>query len=116
MEATVEPIVRSVGAVHIVGIQGRMTLGSKETDAVGATIRDLLHDGKRSILLDLRGVTYIDSASLGVLVAHLKRTAEKGGALKLLGATERVQAVFVATKLDHVFEIFTDEAEALASF
>ena len=111
-----EPTLRTVGTVHVIAVKGRMTLGSKETEAIGAAIRDMLHAGKRHILVDLRKVDYVDSASVGVLVAHLKLTSEKGGALKLFGANERVQAMFATTKLDLVFEIFRDEAEAVASF
>lgn len=93
-----------------------MTLGSAATEELGSVVRDLLYAGKKNILIDLGKVAYIDSASLGVLVAHLKLTVEKGGAFKLLGPNEQVTHMLTATKLELVFEIFPDEASAVASF
>ena len=60
-----EPVVRTAGEVNIIDVGGRMTLGSRETDGTGERVRDLLHDGKKKIVLNLEKVTYIDSASLG---------------------------------------------------
>ena len=93
-----------------------MTLGSRETEGMGEIIRDLLHDGRKKILLNLEKVTYIDSASLGVLVAHYKRAADRDALVKLLKPNQKTLSILVMTKLNLVFEIFNDEAEAVGSF
>ena len=111
-----EPVLRTAGEVNIIDVGGRMTLGSHETDATSEKIRDLLHAGKKKIVLNLEKVTYIDSASLGVLVAHYKRAAEKEALLKLLKPNQKTLSILVMTKLNLVFEIFEDEAQAVASF
>jgi anti-anti-sigma factor len=112
----VSPVLRTAGDVNIIDIGGRMTLGSRETDGMGDIVRDLLHNGKKKIVLNLEKVTYIDSASLGVLVAHYKRAAEKEALLKLLKPNQKTLSILVMTKLNLVFEIFEDEAQAVASF
>jgi len=112
----VSPVLRTAGDVNIIDIGGRMTLGSRETDGMGDIVRDLLHSGKKKIVLNLEKVTYIDSASLGVLVAHYKRAAEKEALLKLLKPNQKTLSILVMTKLNLVFEIFEDEAQAVASF
>ena len=111
-----EPEVRTAGAVNILEVKGRLTMGSGETDGMGAVIRDLLHAGRKNILLDFSGVSYIDSASLGVLVAHYKRASERGGIVKILRPQEKIFHLLTLTKLDNLFEIFQDENEAVASF
>ena len=116
LEVPVEPVARTVGDVNILDIGGRMTLGSRETEGMGEIIRDLLHDGRKKILLNLEKVTYIDSASLGVLVAHYKRAVERDALVKLLKPNQKTLSILVMTKLNLVFEIFGDEATAVASF
>ena len=111
-----EPVVRTAGEVNIIDVGGRMTLGSRETDGTGERVRDLLHDGKKKIVLNLEKVTYIDSASLGVLVANYKRAAEKQALIKLLKPNAKTLSILVMTKLNLVFEIFEDEAQAVGSF
>ena len=110
------PVLRTAGDVNIIDIGGRMTLGSRETDGMGDIVRDLLHNGKKKIVLNLEKVTYIDSASLGVLVAHYKRAAEKDALIKLLKPNAKTLSILVMTKLNLVFEIFDDEAQSLESF
>jgi anti-sigma B factor antagonist len=58
----------------------------------------------------------MSSTGIGDLVGCLKRTAESGGAVKLLNPSERVHDLLVMTRLAEVFEIFEDEEEALGSF
>lgn len=112
----VDPVLRTVGDVNVIDIVGRMTLGSRATDGMGEIVRDLLHAGKKKIVLNLDRVTYMDSASLGVLVAHYKRAAEKEGSVKLLKPNTKTLSILVMTKLNLVFDIFDDEPTALASF
>lgn len=111
-----EPVVRTAGEVNIIDIGGRMTLGSRETDGMGDRIHDLLHAGKKKMVLNLEKVTYIDSASLGVLVAYYKRAAEKDAVIKLLKPNQKTLSILVMTKLNLVFEIFEEESEAVSSF
>ena len=60
--------------------------------------------GRRHLVVDLQGVTFMDSTGLGVLV----------GRLKLVCTSERILKVFAITGLDKVFQIFDSIDEALA--
>jgi len=107
--------VRNIGKVIILDLSGKITMGGEELklrEAVNAQIAE----GKKHVLLNLNGVSYIDSAGLGELVACYKRAQEKKAQLKLLNATGKVLDVLVLTKLHTVFEIFRDEQDALATF
>jgi len=72
--------------------------------------------GSQKILLNLGGVKYIDSSGIGELIANYTTIGRTGGQLKLLNLTEKVQDLLVITKLLTVFDVYDNEADALASF
>jgi anti-sigma B factor antagonist len=79
-------------------------------------IRDLIGKGQKSILLNLSEVNYIDSSGLGELVSAYTTARNQGAALKLLGLTKKVNDLLQLTKLYTVFDIYDDEASAIASY
>ena len=68
------------------------------------------------ILLNMAGLTYIDSSGLGELVAAYTTVTAAGGQMKLLNLAKRVHDLLQITKLYTIFEAFEDEASALGSF
>lgn len=83
---------------------------------LGEMIGALLDGGISKIVLNLAKVRFIDSAGLGQLIACRKRTLDRGGDIKLLNPGKQVHEVLVMTLLADVFEIHTDEDEAVAAF
>ena len=106
---------REVNDVVIIDLTGQITLGE-----ACATLRDELHDqmtqGAKKIVLNLAGVSYIDSAGLGELTAAFTSVRNRSGALKLLNLTKRVHDLMQITKLYTVFDVYDDEKKAIASF
>ena len=105
--------VRPVGDVVVIDITGRLTLGDT---LFRARTKELLESGLKHILLNLRGLTYIDSSGLGELTTCHISASRAGGNVKLLNAQGRVHEVLAITGLFRVFESFSDEAEAIRSF
>jgi anti-sigma B factor antagonist len=106
---------RNVGDVVVLDLQGRITIGEGSVqlrDAVGR----LLAAGRQRIVLNLEGVTYIDSSGIGELVSRYTTTKNQGGQLKLLKLTKKIKDLLMITKLLTVFEIYEDEEAALSSF
>ena len=108
-------IMRKAGGVTIVDLTGRVTLG-EGSGVLRDTVNRLVESGETMIILNLAGVNYFDSAGLGELVGSFATVTNRGGALKLLNVQKRVHEVLQITRLNTVFEAFTDEAEAVASF
>ena len=106
---------REVDGVAVLDLSGRITLGEGSVQIRDA-IRDLLGKGRKNILLDLGEVNYIDSSGLGELVSAYTSARNQGAALKLLKLTKKVHDLLQLTKLYTVFDIFDDEAVAIASF
>ena len=88
----------------------------EDSDSFYEQIKNLLEANKNKIILNLKEVSYCDSFGLGCLVAAFKAARDRGGDLKLLKPSEKVQALLDLTKLNTVFDIHTDEDEAVASF
>lgn len=106
---------REVDGVTILELSGRITLGEGSVQLRDA-IRDLIAKGQRRILLDLGEVNYIDSSGLGELVSAYTSAKNQGASLKLLKLTKKVHDLLQLTKLYTVFDIYDDEASAVASF
>ncbi len=106
---------RHHGKVTVVDVSGKITIGDGDIKLREA-VNGLLDEGRKSILLNMSGVSYMDSAGIGELVACYKRAREKGVSLKLLNPNGKVQDLLILTKLQEIFDIYRDEREALASF
>ena len=107
--------VRTIGKVSVLDLSGKITIGEGDV-ILREEVNKLLESDRKSILLNLDKITYMDSAGIGELVACYKRAAEAGAKLKLLNPSGRVSDLLSMTKLQQVFEIYGDEKEALVSF
>ena len=106
---------REVDGVTVVDLSGRITLGEGSVQ-LRETVRDLIGKGSKKILLNMGDVNYIDSSGLGELVSAYTTAQNQGAVVKLLSLTHKVKDVLQLTKLYTVFDIYDDEASAIASF
>ena len=106
---------REVNDIVIIDLSGRLTMG-EACAAVRDELRDQIDHGVRKLLFNLADVSYIDSAGLGELTAAYTSVRNRGGALKLLNLTKRVQDLMQITKLYTIFDIYDNEKQAFASF
>jgi anti-sigma B factor antagonist len=100
--------------VAIIRLSGDITLG-EASGQLRDVVKQTLATGRKTILMDLGEVAYIDSAGLGELVGAHAAAANQGAVIKLLHLQKKVQGLMQITKLTTVFETFTDEATALQS-
>jgi anti-sigma B factor antagonist len=75
---------------------------------------DYISGGNRSIVLDMRAVSFIDSSGLGALVSSLKVIGQDGD-LVLCGTNGTVASMFKLTRMDKVFRMFGTTEEAVAA-
>ena len=107
--------VRRTGDVAIIDLAGRLTLGDG-SGTLRSNIKDLIAQSSKKILVNLKDVTYIDSSGLGEMIGSYASVTNAGGEIKLLGAQDRVRDLLTITKLYSVFEDFSNENQAIASF
>jgi anti-sigma B factor antagonist len=106
---------RSVGSVTVLDCDGKLVLGDGDA-LLKDKIHSLVFQGRKSIVLNLGGVSYVDSSGLGALVASSVTVKNNGGQIKLVNLTKRLHDLLVISKLVNVFESFDSEDEALRSF
>lgn len=101
--------------VVVLDLDGRLV--AEEGDRPFAErIEKCLRAGAKNVLVNLRDVSYIDSAGVGMLVAKFVTTRRQGGRLKLVHLNDRTGRVLGIARLLTVFEVFDSESDALASF
>lgn len=106
---------RTVRGVLIVEPVGRLTLGVAAT-AFGDAVAAGLEGERKNVLVNLEGVTFIDSAGIGKLLSGLKTAVEVGGAFRVLKVSLRVEGLMKLTGVHPHFLFFRDEDAAVASF
>jgi anti-sigma B factor antagonist len=106
---------RQVGDVVVLDLHGKILIGEGD-DALREAVTKLADAGKTKILLNLADVPYVDSAGLGEIVRTYTTVSRKGGKLKLLNLTKKIQDLLSITKLLTVFETYESEDEAVRSY
>jgi anti-sigma B factor antagonist len=107
--------VRKSGDVVIVDMSGKL-VGGLGDRILHDVVDELLAEGWKKILLNMSGVTYLDSAGVGELVASLRLSKKFNCRLKLLNLHEHVRKTLHFAALLPVFEVYDRESEALAQF
>lgn len=105
---------RQADGVTIVSCTGRIVFGEEAT-ALRDNLKRILNSS-RQIVLNLSGVSYIDSGGLGTLVGVYSSARSAGADIKLTGLGQRIRDVLQITKLVTVFEAYDNEPQAIAAF
>ncbi len=106
----------SIKGVQVVVLSGELKLGGGDEELVRELDR-ILDEGRRWIVLDVVGLSWLDSAGVGAVVACAKHAGERGAVMKLVAAgTGAVRRVLELVHLDRMLETFDDLDAAVASF
>lgn len=106
---------RKSGDTTVIDVRGRITIG-RPNDALSAELRKLAEAGPCDILVNLAGVTQVDSSGISTIVRSFVTLERRGGRLKLVNAMGHVREVLELTRLIRSIPTFDNEAAALASF
>ena len=96
-------------------VSGRVVLGDGGI-AFRDSIQNALQAGAKRIVVDLGGVNYMDSSGLGELTNAYTSAKARGCDVKLAGLTRKLDSLMLLTKLATVFDIYSEESEAVAAF
>ena len=107
--------VRHREGVSILDLKGKITIGVGDV-AVREAVIEALGAGAKNILLNLNGVTTIDSSGVGELVSSYTTVTNRGGKLKVVNLPPKVADILQVTQLITVFDVFDNEDEAVAAF
>lgn len=108
--------IRESGDVTIMDLQGRSTTSGGESELLSGHLRELVAKGVRKLLLNLGGLSQVDSSGVSVIIETYVSLKRQGGDLKLLRAGGRVLQVLNVFHLLDIIPSFDDEAQAVAQF
>ncbi len=106
---------RERDGVVILDLAGKL-MGGPESDPLREAFRRLIDGGTRKLIVNLRGVPWMNSSGLGVLLAAFIQARKQGGEVKFVGLQDRVQGILTTTKLVTMIETWEDEEAAVRSF
>ncbi len=106
---------RYVKNVAVLTISGNM-MGGAETTALHDKVKSLIADGIKNVVIDLKGVKWMNSSGLGVLMSCFGSLSQVGGKMKLASIAEKVQSVLMITKMIKFFETYDTADRAVAAF
>ena len=107
--------IRKTDSVAILDLSGKL-MGGPDADVFKDTIKQLVEEGYKNVIVNLQHVPWVNSTGLGILIAGYTTLKREGGALKLIHVTERIDSILMITKLGTIFESFSDEQQAINSF
>lgn len=95
----------------IAGVKGDVDLNNSP-DLRTALLNLLKDHSPKRLILNLSGVSYMDSSAIAVLVESLQKVRKTGGKVYLTGLQTRVKGLLEIARLDQIFVIAKDDAEA----
>lgn len=105
---------QTAGGVTVVTPTGRLDVMG--APALKEVVSDVAKEGQPKVVIDMEGVSFVDSTGLGSVIAALKQVRSKQGELRLAAPNQQVRVVLELTTLDRVFPYFATVEEALAGF
>jgi anti-sigma B factor antagonist len=106
---------RKRDGVAILEMSGKL-MGGPDAETFDETLKTLIHEDCRNVIVDMERVSWVNSTGLGILISGYTTLKKSGGELKLLKVSDRIENIFVVSKLYTVFASFQDEDEAVRSF
>jgi len=106
---------RQVGPIVVITPKGYLT-GGDETEELEQAIKTLAEGGNKALVVNLGETQHLNSTALGVLISAHSNYVRRGGQMKLCSVDKKIENIFVITKLSLVFDVYTTEELALASF
>jgi anti-sigma B factor antagonist len=103
------------GDITVLRLRGTL-MGGPDSKVFDEALSDALERGETNVLVDMADISWVNSTGLGILIAGHRTLSLKGGVLKLLHVSKRIESLLMVTKLNTLFESYDDESQAIASF
>jgi anti-sigma B factor antagonist len=103
------------GSITVIEPKGKITIGEGDV-LLREEITRLLGEDKKQLVLDLGGISYMDSAGVGELVSVYTSVKNRGGELKLSCLTKKIKDLLQITQLMTIFDTYETTQEAVSAF
>ena len=99
----------------VIHLRGKL-FGGPFAEELNSTLHKMLDEGKKNVVLDLDGVTVLNSSGFGILVGSYTTIKNGGGDLKLARISNKIEGLLTITKLNQIFEQYPSVEDALVSY
>ena len=106
---------RKRDGIAIIELSGKL-MGGPDAESFDEILKTLIHEGIKNFVVNLEKVRWVNSTGLGILISGYTTVKKSGGELKLLKVSDRIENIFIVSKLYTVFDSYDDENEAVQSF
>ncbi len=106
---------RKRDGIAILEMSGKL-MGGPDAESFDETLKTLIHEGCKNVIVSMEKVKWVNSTGLGILISGYTTLKKNGGELKLLRVSDRIENIFIVSKLYTVFESYQSEDEAVQSF
>ncbi|HYX23985.1 MAG TPA: STAS domain-containing protein [Thermoanaerobaculia bacterium] len=106
---------RQAGDVTILDLKGKITIGSGDVQLRNA-VQEVMNSGATKVLINMAGVSTIDSSGIGELVSAYTTATNRGAKLKLANLPAKVTDILTITQLITVFDVYDSEDAGIKSF
>jgi anti-sigma B factor antagonist len=106
---------RKRDGIAILEMSGKL-MGGPDAESFDETLKTLIHEGCKNVIVSMEKVKWVNSTGLGILISGYTTLKKNGGELKLLRVSDRIENIFIVSKLYTVFESYQSEDEAVNSF
>jgi len=103
------------GGVTVIALAGSL-MGGPDATALNGKLNDLVGQGQTRVVLDLRGVQFMNSSGLGILIGGAGTLKNSGGGLAIACASEKILSLIAITRLGKVLATYPTVDAAAASF
>ncbi len=106
---------KDVDGITVIELKGNV-MGGPDATTLNEQLHKLIEAGKNKVIIDLKGVKFMNSSGLGMLIGGLTTMKNAGGELKIANASEKIESLLIITKLITVFEHHDSVKKAVGSF
>ncbi len=103
-----------MGEIAVVRVSG--VIDSETVERFGESLEELFLGGCYNVVLDIEGLSYINTAGLSIIADAYKKCSQNKGALKILRAGEAIKELLDVVRFTKIIEIYESEEEAVGSF
>lgn len=100
--------------IAIIKVSG--VVDSETVELFGETVEGVFKEGCFNVILDIDGLTYINTAGLSIIADAYKKSSQNKGVLKILRAGDAIKELLDVVRFTKIIDIYEDEEEAIGSF
>ncbi len=100
--------------VTVIALEGNL-MGGPDATTLNGKLHELIDAGKTNVVIDLRGVEFMNSSGLGLLIGGISTMKNAGGSLRFANASEKISGIIAITKLGSLFDMYSSVDAAVAA-